>query len=160
MSIVLDMLEELWNTEFYHKGYIVNFFGIPRFRSYKSKSVKATFYRLRNNNFIAKGSKGWKVTKAGKAYMEELQDDLIHFISPFGKTEPKNLLLMFDIPIEKKKYRDWLRAQLKEFDYIMIQQSVWIGPSPLPKDFKKYMKEIGLQKNIKTFRLAKGYNMK
>ncbi len=47
---------------------------------------------------------------------------------------------------------------LKKFGYIMIQKSVWVGPSPLPKEFKDYMKEIKLDKCIKTFKLEKSYN--
>jgi hypothetical protein len=39
----------------------------------------------------------------------------------------------------------------------MIQKSVWVGPSPLPKEFMDYVKEIGLKDNLKTFKLAKSY---
>lgn len=79
------------------------------------------------------------------------------FVSDFKKDAPKNLLLMYDIPHAKKKERDWFRRQLKNFDFIMIQKSVWVGPSPLPKDFLAYLKNIGLQKEFKTFKLAKSY---
>ncbi len=39
----------------------------------------------------------------------------------------------------------------------MIQRSVWVGPSPLPKDFLDYLKEIKLGDNLKMFKLSKGY---
>ena len=64
---------------------------------------------------------------------------------------------MYDIPHEKKKERDWFRRHLKKFNYIMIQKSVWVGPSPLPKDFLDYVKSIGLLNQLKTFKLAKSY---
>jgi DNA-binding transcriptional regulator PaaX len=64
---------------------------------------------------------------------------------------------MFDVPTERKPEREWLRWHLKKFDYVMIQKSVWVGPSPLPKDFKEYLEEIKLTKCIKTFKLAKSY---
>lgn len=79
------------------------------------------------------------------------------FISEFKKDTPKNLLLIYDIPEGRKKERDWFRRQLKNFDFIMIQRSVWVGPSPLPSDFLAYLKRIGLQKEFKTFKLAKTY---
>ncbi len=79
------------------------------------------------------------------------------FISNFKKDAPKNLLLMYDIPHARKKERDWFRRQLKNFDFIMIQKSVWVGPSPLPTDFLDYLKRINLQKEFKTFKLAKSY---
>lgn len=82
------------------------------------------------------------------------------FTSPFKKDSPKNLLVMYDIPTEKKKERDWFRRHLKKFNYIMIQQSVWVGPSPLPKEFLKYVESIGLKKQLKTFKLAQSYTGK
>ncbi len=153
----MDILEELWNTDLRYKGITVNFFGFPRFREYNPRSLRSTYYRLKKNKFISENDCGISITKAGQTFLENNQNDLINFTSPFKKNEPKNLLLMFDVPIEKNKYRDWLRRQLKEFGYIMVQQSVWIGPSPLPKDFKAYVKEIGIQKSIRTFKLAKTY---
>jgi len=67
---------------------------------------------------------------------------------------------MYDIPHTRKKERDWFRRQLKNFDFIMIQKSVWVGPSPLPVDFLSYLKRIGLQKEFKIFKLAKPYTNK
>ncbi len=79
------------------------------------------------------------------------------FESKFEKNAPKNLIVMYDIPHTKKKERDWFRRQLINFDYIMIQKSVWVGPSPLPKEFLDYIKIIGLEDKLKTFKLAKSY---
>ena len=81
----------------------------------------------------------------------------ITFNSLFKKDDPKNLIVMYDIPHGMKKERDWFRRHLVKFGYIMIQKSVWVGPSPLPKDFLEYLKEIKIGKNFKTFKLAKSY---
>lgn len=80
------------------------------------------------------------------------------FLSPFKKDSPKNLVVMYDIPHNLKKERDWFRRHLMKFGYVMIQKSVWAGPSPLPKDFLAYLKEIKIGNNFKTFKLAKPYN--
>ena len=82
------------------------------------------------------------------------------FSSPFQKDSAKNLIVMYDIPSGQKKERDWFRRHLIKFGYIMIQKSVWVGPSPLPKDFLDYLKEIKIGDNFKTFKLAKPYNPK
>jgi CRISPR/Cas system-associated endoribonuclease Cas2 len=84
----------------------------------------------------------------------------IKFDSPFGNSSPKNLIVMYDIPHEQKKERDWFRRQLVNFGYIMIQKSVWVGPSPLPKEFVDYVKMLGLKDKLKTFKLAKPYGTK
>ena len=84
----------------------------------------------------------------------------VSFTSNFKKDSPKKLIVMYDVPHNQKTERDWLRRHLKKFGYIIIQRSVWVGPSPLPKSFVDYVKEIGLRDNLKTFRLAKEYSEK
>lgn len=112
-----------------YKGMSVNIFGLPSFSDSKR----------REKNNVPK-----------RFYLQS-------FISGFQKDAPKNLLLIYDIPEGRKKERDWFRRQLKNFDFVMIQKSVWVGPSPLPADFLAYLKRIGLQKEFKTFKLAKSY---
>ena len=113
-----------------YKGMSVNMFGLPSFDDSRKKN---------NTSKIPK-----------REYLQS-------FISDFKKDTPKNLLLIYDIPEDRKKERDWFRRQLKNFDFIMIQRSVWVGPSPLSTDFLAYLKRIGLQKEFKTFKLAKSY---
>ena len=113
--------------KFHYKGVSVNIFGLPSFNDSKKKKN------------IAK------------------RQYLCSFVSSFNKDAPKNLLLIYDIPEGKKKERDWFRRQLKNFDFVMIQKSVWVGPSPLPEEFLAYLKRIGLQKEFKTFKLARPY---
>lgn len=118
--------------KFRYKGMSVNMFGLPSFSDFQNKN---------------------KITKISK------RQYLCSFISNFKKDAPKNLLLIYDIPEGRKKERDWFRRQLKNFDFTMIQKSVWVGPSPLPENFLDYLRRIGLQKEFKTFKLAKSYLM-
>ncbi|MDD5721533.1 MAG: CRISPR-associated endonuclease Cas2 [Candidatus Pacebacteria bacterium] len=120
-------------TSRYYKGMRVNAFGLPIFSLTKKEQNKKSRKRIRSLYHVS-------------------------FLSSFEKDAPKNLLLIYDIPEERKKERDWFRRQLVKFEYIMIQKSVWVGPSPLPKDFLKYLKEIKIRNNFKTFKLAKPYN--
>ena len=62
---------------------------------------------------------------------------------------------MFDIPEAKKAKREWLRWHLKKFNYVMIQKSVWRGPSPLPKKFLDYINKIKLQDHLKMLKVSK-----
>lgn len=115
----------------YYKGIKVNSLGFPIFKS--------------KNELIIKN--------------KERKRDFYNntFLSAFKKDSPKNLLLMYDVPSSLKKERDWLRRHLKRFGYLMIQKSVWVGPSPLPKDFLDYLKEIKIGDCFKTFKLEKPY---
>jgi len=84
----------------------------------------------------------------------------ITFHSNKKQNAPKDFIVIYDIPHEKKRERDWFRRQLKNLGFIMVQISVWVGPSPLPKEFIDYVKFIGLKNQLKTFKLAKPYTEK
>ena len=159
MSIVDEILENLWNTEIKYKGIGVNIFGIPRFNKYSPKSLRATIDRLQRKGIIEREVSGIVLSKYGKKYVKRKIDSLKQFDKPENLSKNKDLILMFDIPTERKGEREWLRWHLKKFNYVMIQKSVWVGPSPLPKDFKEYLDKIKLNKCIKTFKLAKAYNL-
>ena len=116
----------------YYKGMRVNSLGIPAQGGKKRVRIKE---KNRKRNFY-----------------------FITFPSPFLMNSPKNLIVMYDIPHFQKKERDWFRRHLIRFSYVMIQKSVWVGPSPLPKDFLDYLKEIKIGDDFRTFRLAKPYN--
>ena len=76
----------------------------------------------------------------------------------FPLTAPRDLVVVYDLPDSKRKERDWLRRHLQKFGYTMIQRSVWVGPSPLPPDFLKYVKSIGLLNQLRTLKLAEPYS--
>ena len=164
MSLVLEILEGLWNVAAYYKGMRVNIFGVPMpwkpSKAHSENSMRSTISRLQKNGFIEMRDGKLSLTEKGKEYFENKKKLSLKFSSPFTLNSPKNLLLMFDIPESKKAGREWLRWHLREFQYFMIQKSVWVGPGPLPKKFGAYLKEIGLYTYIKTFRLAKPYQIK
>ena len=116
-----------------YKGIKVNSFGVPVFLLSSDKKN-----RIKNKN-------------RKRNYYN------ISFESPFKNSQPKNLLVMYDVPTNMKRERDWFRRHLVKFGYIMIQKSIWVGPSPLPKEFLDYLKEIKIIDNLKTFKLEKSY---
>ena len=119
-----------------YKGVTVNTFGFPVFNP--------------NHSDDNKDSK-----KLAKRYYQYRCFEFNYKIN-----SPRNLVVMYDIPNNKRKERNWFRRHLLKFGYLMIQKSVWVGPSPLPKDFKEYLEKIKLDKCIKTFKLAKSYVIK
>ena len=118
----------------YYKGMYVNSLGIPAAGGKKRIRIKEK-NRKRDFYFVA-------------------------FSSPFSRSSPKNLIVMYDIPHFQKKERDWFRRHLIRFGYIMIQKSVWVGPSPLPKNFLNYLNDIKIGDSFKTFKLARAYDEK
>ena len=114
-----------------YKGMRVNAFGLP---TSKNKKQRSHFKRKKRNTYLTT------------------------FTFSFKKDSPKNLIIMYDIPHGLKKERDWFRRHLVKFGYVMIQKSVCVGPSPLPKHFLDYLKEIKIGDSFKTFKLAKPYS--
>lgn len=156
MSIIFDLLEELANTTVRYKGSRVNLFGLPKFKNHPPSSLRGAIFYLSKKGFV-ENSDGLYITPKGRNYVNRKIDSLKQFNFKFDKDAPKNLIVMFDVPEIRKAEREWLRWHLKKFNYIMIQKSVWVGPSPLPKEFSDYIESIGLKKNLETFKLAKGY---
>lgn len=158
MSIAYDILKELSSASFNYKGTRVNFLGLPKFKKHSHNSLRGTMSHLVKQGFV-ENCGGLYITPKGKNYIRKKINSLKQFDFKFNKNAPKNLIVMFDVPEPKKAEREWLRWHLKKFNYIIIQKSVWVGPSPLPKEFLDYIKSIGLKENLKTFKLAKGYNL-
>lgn len=157
MSLVEEIFKELWNTSMHSKGGRVNLFGIPRFKRRPYGSMRTSIHRLNKQGLIGKYENEWYLTPAGRKYANRKFDSLQQFLSPNKKDDPRNLMVMFDVPQTQKAEREWLRWHLKKFNFIMIQKSVWVGPSPLPKEFLEYLGKIKLKDTIKTFKLAKPY---
>ena len=63
------------------------------------------------------------------------------------------VMVLFDIPEKKRKIRNWLRLQLKLWEFEMIQQSVWLGKGPLPKEFRERLHFFGIDKCVKTLKV-------
>jgi DNA-binding transcriptional regulator PaaX len=160
MSLTRAILSEFKDVELNYKGVRINLFSVPKFTLYKRSSLITIVHRLEKEGYLERELDGWILTASGKKYMKRKEDSLKQFSFAFQKDAPKDLVVMFDIPETKKAEREWLRWHLKQNGYLMIQRSVWVGPSPLPKKFLEYIKEIDLKACIKTFKLAKPYTKK
>lgn len=158
MSIGDKILKLLLEPTHRYKGMPVSMFGIPAIFPYKKQSINNAIYKLNKNGYVLKENDCISLLPKGRRYVENKKAKFLIFTSTFKKESPKNLLVMFDIPEVKKAEREWFRFHLRKFGYEMIQKSVWVGPSPFPKDFLDYVKDIKLRECIKTFKLAKPYN--
>ena len=160
MSLIYEILKDLSTSTLNYKGGRVNFFGIPKFKNYSRNSLSGTLAYIQKTGLAEKNDERLILTLRGQKYIKKKIDSLQQFYFNFDKNAPKNLIVMFDVPETKKAEREWLRWHLKKFNYLMIQKSVWVGPSPLPKEFLNYIEKIKIKDGLKTFKLAKGYDFK
>jgi len=160
MSIQDDILQLFLTPQLKYKGMSVNLFGFPVFKNYKRNSINTAFSRLKKKQYLTFKGSCLRLSENGKKYLAKRKARLQLFQSPFNKESSRNLLVIFDIPETRKAEREWFRFHLRKFNYIMIQRSVWVGPSPLPEEFINYIKNINLFDCIKTFKLARDYRFK
>ncbi len=160
MSLILEILKELSDSSLNYKGVRVNLFGLPKFKNCPPNTLSGSLAYMEKKGLLEYDIDKINITHKGREYIKRKYDSLQQFNHKFEKDAPKNLIVMFDIPETKKAEREWLRWHLKKFHYAMIQKSVWVGPSPLPKEFLDYIETIKIKDGFKTFKLARGYDFK
>jgi DNA-binding transcriptional regulator PaaX len=127
------------------------------FKKYKTESIKVALSRLHKKGYVDNSPLGWSMSKKGIRRLKET--NLLSYISsPFKKDSAPSMIVSFDIPEKDRFVRHWLRSQLKIFGYKMLQQSLWLGPSPLPLSFIKRLEDLNIRKNVKTFKITKQNN--
>ncbi|MCC6323735.1 hypothetical protein IT400_02995 [Candidatus Nomurabacteria bacterium] len=165
MSIEKEILEYLSRNKnkrvIKYKGIRTGFLGLPDFKHYKYQTLANRCSELKKKEYIKEFYGNYVITSKGEQFLQsKTRNSFKKFSSKKTDHHPKDLLIIYDIPEDNTSTRNWFRRELRIFHFIMIQRSVWVGPSPLPEDFKKYLKEIKIEGNFKTFKLAKGYGLK
>lgn len=163
MSAERDILEYLRKTKnkptIKYKGMHLGFLGLPDFKYYKYQTLANNCSSLKNRGYIKEMNGNYFITYKGEEFLEKVvRVNFKKFTTEKTKNGPKDLLVLYDVPQDQTSLRNWFRRELKIFHFVMIQRSVWVGPSPLPKEFVSYLKSVGLKDSIKTFKLTKGYN--
>ena len=106
-------------------------------------------YRLKKKGIIGSDDTGITLLRSDRIRNSAL---------PFIKTKPSKtnqVLIIFDIPEKDRRFRDWLRGQIRLWDFTMIQRSVWLGSGPLPEEFYKRIKYLKMEKHIRVFVVRK-----
>ena len=160
MSLTEDLLTILGS---YHQGYSLM---RRRMRGYQdhsfSRSVKeasgptlrVVLSRLKKQGLVKNERGIWNITDKGKEYLKKKLFFRKHKkrVNASNKSKSRRLIVAFDIPEYKRRERDWLRIELKNLGFEMLQKSVWFGPAPLPKDFVITVKEFGILEFLKFFK--------
>lgn len=111
--------------------------------------LRVILSRLKKRGLVENENGIWKITKQGVGLIRQLRKSSKNKIS--NKKMPKNMIIAFDIPEPLKSRRNWLRIELLNLDFVMLQKSLWFGPSPLPKEFLSSLNQMKLLSYIKFF---------
>ncbi|MFA5773093.1 MAG: hypothetical protein WC908_00240 [Candidatus Paceibacterota bacterium] len=120
-------------------------FAKKRFEMEKSV-YNQNIYRLKKNGFLIQDEDVFFLSLKGVSY----------YTNPYRhikeKIDKKNkIIIIFDIPENKRKVREWIRSQIKFWDFEMIQKSVWVGYGPLPSEFMSRLRMLGVYDGVRIF---------
>ncbi|MDP2641845.1 MAG: hypothetical protein Q8P21_00935 [bacterium] len=159
MSLVQEILYTVSNYPGgYRIIYDILYDGKPPGQKDKSfdRNLRSTLSRLKKNGLLKNTKRTWAITSEGEEFINGKNSDIKKFFPSVRRQTAnvsKNLIIIFDIPEKKRRYRDWLRSELINFDFEQIQKSVWFGP-PLPKEFVEYLGESGLLRFVRFFKVS------
>ena len=126
-------------------------------------TLQITLSRLKRRGLVKKDESIWRLTERGSEYLRRKIRDQMKFRKVFGRSDKvgrsfakkeKNMILAFDVLEAERRKRNWLRGELTALGFFKLQQSVWFGPSPLPKEFIEAAGRLGLLSYIKFFKAS------
>ncbi|MCX6766122.1 MAG: hypothetical protein NT136_04155 [Candidatus Moranbacteria bacterium] len=143
-SVYADMPSVLYQRNFIKK----------KKAKFREMTIRQSLWRLKRAGFVAKKENRYFLTKKGKklALFVRGRSDVIT-----KQWDKKYRVVIFDIPEEKKKIRDWLRQELNMLNYRKLQESVFIGKYPLPQDLIESIKEYKIGNCVNYLLVEKVY---
>lgn len=72
-----------------------------------------------------------------------------------SQPSPLLTIIAFDVPEREKWKREWLREVLRRLGLTMIQKSVWMGKTKIPKEFVDDLSRLGILKYVEIFQVTK-----
>ena len=123
---------------------------VQKRRKISNNVYNQNMYRLKKRGIIQDRNNMFCLSDKGKTL----------YNNPYRKirkkpTKTNKVFIIFDIPEKKKKVREWIRNQIKDWDFEMVQKSVWLGYGPLPKEFLERLKILKVDGGVKIYNLQK-----
>jgi phenylacetic acid degradation operon negative regulatory protein len=116
---------------------------------YNPESFNRTIRRLEEEGLIKKSKKDEKIhlllTDQGRKIIKKHRAEA-H--GPPHSWDKKWRLVVFDIPEEKRKLRNYFRRYLVTLGFGKVQRSIWISPYDFSEIIQRYAKKLELSKYI------------
>ncbi len=133
----------------------------------KKQNFYDLLYRLRKEGLVLERKKDkdcfFRITAKGKEILEGLRLKKVNALPTTSyKAENDNLLkiVIFDIPEDERRKRDWLREALKNLEFNMLQKSVWAGKIKLPQEFLADLNKLNLLPCVEIFAISRTGSLK
>ncbi len=121
--------------------------GYKKYPEFKKETIRTNFYRLENQGLIIRDPKQkfYILTNKGEELVSYIKNRYSILKKPW---DGKWRIVIFDIPEEKKRWREWIREELVLLQFQQLQKSVYIGKYPLSESFYEEIIKAGLNKYI------------
>lgn len=122
------------------------FYELEKISRYKERTLRSAMARAQENGYIIREKELIKITEEG-----------LRKIQPFRpKRLKKNVLLMiiFDIPEDRKIARQRLRRLLRRWKFTQTQKSVWTSHYDYKDPLRKFIKTLDVEKFVELFEAA------
>ena len=121
----------------------------------RQQSFYSMVYQLEKQGFIKKAKdRKLLITVLGEQKYKKIIDRLPrkHY-----KPQPDSSLkvVIFDVPEKEQHKRLWLRNQLRDLGFKMVQKSVWMGKKKFPKEFLEDIRDLELLAHVEIFAITK-----
>ncbi|MDI6778024.1 MAG: hypothetical protein QMD77_02430 [Patescibacteria group bacterium] len=128
-------------------------YNIPDFLT--KNNINSGIRRLIDQGMVEKKGNATGLTKTGKKVIERIlgKKKILE-----KKWDGKYRLVIFDIPENKKKIRNWLRGELYLLNYIQLQKSVFIGKYPLTPDTVSDIRKHRIHEHVNYLLVDKIYD--
>lgn len=121
---------------------------------FEEVTIRQSIGRLQKHGFVEKIGGKYVLSEKGRKLADYI---LARKRSSANKWDGKFRVVIFDIPEEKSKIRDWFRRELYMLNYKKLQKSVFIGKYPIPKDLIKDIKRQNIGNFVNYLLVEKAY---
>lgn len=117
------------------------------------KSIYKTLYGLEKDELIKREKRGesviFKLTAKGKQklFLGGIIGKLLK--EKNRRWDKKWRIIIFDIPEKRKNARNFLRRELLENNFYMLQKSVWITPHKISDKLNELLEELDLNRCVR-----------
>lgn len=127
----------------------------------RKKRFRNFVYQMKHDGLIEEGEHAgdYQISKRGKEKIEELKRKLPTRHYKLGGST-RLTIISFDIPEKLRNKRDWLREVIKNLNFSMVHQSVWVGKSRIPKELIEDLDSLRILDYVEIFEVTKSGSLK
>ena len=121
--------------------------------------------KLKREGFIVENKKSrlLGLTSRGKRKIDvlrrRLEENLPSSVYP-KENGDKLKIIIFDIPENQRRKRNWLRSVLANLGFTMLQKSVWLGQNKIPEDLLEDLEKLELLPFVEIFEIGQTGSIK